>query len=273
MILPMSEHQHDPDGTTAAGVRVERAGTIGRIVLDNPSKRNATELAMYAAIPTAVAELTADPDLRVVILRGAGDQAFGAGSDISEFAVRRVGDGAASYNAVEEHATEALRSVPVPVVALIHGPCMGGGLGLALCADLRIAADDATFAVPPGKLGIGYPAEAARRLRDIVGPAVAKELLFTARVVDAAEAQRLGLVNRVVAKADLDAEVERLAEQIARLAPGTLRAAKLAVDAGEDDAEAVAAADAAVLACYHSEDYREGIAAFLEKRRPRFSGR
>lgn len=266
----MHEDQNVDPG---AGIRMERDGAVGRLLLDNPAKRNATELAMYAAIPGAVARLLADPGLRVVVLRGAGDQAFGAGSDISEFARRRIGDDAAAYNAVEERATAALRSIPVPVVALIHGPCMGGGLGLALCADLRWAAEDATFAVPPGKLGIGYPVEAARRLREIVGPAVAKELLFTARTVDAAEARTLGLVNRVVAKAELDREVEHLAQQIARLAPGTLRAAKLAVDAREDDAASSAAAESAVLGCYHSEDYREGITAFLEKRRPRFSGR
>jgi len=259
--------------TGDAGVRIGRDGSIGRIVLHNAARRNATGLAMYAAIPDAVTGLLAEPGLRVVVLRGEGDEAFGAGSDISEFATRRVGPDAEAYNAVEEHATEALRSIPVPVVALVHGPCMGGGLGLALCADLRWAADDATFAVPPGKLGIGYPAAAARRLRDAVGPAVAKELLFTARTLDAREALAVGLVNRVVPKSDLDAEVDRLANQIARLAPLTLAAGKLAVDADPDDAASVAAAEAAVRACYDSEDYREGIAAFLEKRHPAFRGR
>jgi enoyl-CoA hydratase/carnithine racemase len=248
-------------------VRASVDGPVGTLVIDNPGRRNAMNLAMYASVPDAVAQVCTD-DVRVVILRGAGTDAFGAGSDISEFAAHRTGAAARHYNAVEAAAAHAIESVPVPVLALIHGACMGGGVGLALCADLRYAADDAKLAVTPGKLGVGYPPDSMARLVAVVGAARAKELVFTARTIDAAEALRFGLVNAVVAKADLDAHVAEVAAAVAALAPLTLRAAKLAIA----DAASLETADA-VQRCYDSADYAEGIGAYGEKRHPRFEGR
>jgi enoyl-CoA hydratase len=249
-------------------IRAERQGAVGTLVIDNPRRRNAMDLGMYAAVPGAVASLLSDERLRVVVLRGEGDVAFGAGSDISEFRAERTGDAAHHYNATEAAAAEAIERIPVPVIAAIHGACMGGGVGLALCTDLRIAADDARFAITPAKLGVGYPPDAVGRLVAVVGAARATELLLTARPLDADEAARIGLVHRVVAKADLDAHVAALAEAIAQLAPLTLRAAKVAV-------REPASAEAAALAhaCFSSADFLEGIAAHTEKRSPRFEGR
>ena len=249
-------------------IRTEIDGPIGTLLIDNPARRNAMDASMYAAVPDAVASLLAHDELRVVVLRGAGDRAFGAGSDISEFMEKRWGDAADAYNATEAAAAHAIESIPVPVIAAIHGPCMGGGVGLAVCADLRYAADDARFAVTPGKLGVGYPPDSMARLVRVVGPAVAKELVFTARVIEAAEAARVGLVNAVCPKADLDAHVADVAATIVSLAPLTLRAAKLAVDTPESDAAAAAARR-----CFSSNDYAEGIRAHREKRPPNFQGR
>ena len=193
--------------------------------------------------------------------------AFGAGSDISEFATQRIGAAAERYNTVEEAAVQAVERIPVPVLALIHGPCMGGGAGMALCADLRFAADDATFAIPPAKLGVGYPVPSTARLAAAVGRSRAKDLIFSGRAVDAAEALRIGLVDAVLPKAMLDGHVAAYAAQIVRNAPLTIAAAKLALDHGDTDATR-----AAVAACYASDDYREGIRAFGEKRRPVFDG-
>ncbi len=223
---------------------------------------------MYASVGPAIDEVTADPGLRVLILRGAGTTAFGAGSDIGEFRERRVGEGAFTYADIEHRAIEAILAVPVPVIAAIHGPCMGGGLLLASCADLRIAAADAAFSAPPARLGIGFPADGAERLRNLIGASAAKDMLFTARVVEADEALRLGLVNTVVAKAELDDHVAATAQRISRLAPLSIRAAKLAVDGADPEMVADAIAD-----CVRSEDYREGVAAFLEKRHATFTGR
>ncbi len=254
------------------GIGAQRSGSIGTLVIDNPTRRNAMTADMYAAVPDATAELLADPDIRVVVLRGAGDEAFGAGSDISEFPSRRLGDQAAAYDSAEHDAWEALAAVPLPVIASIHGPCMGGGIAMALHCDIRIAADDATFAVPPARLGLAYPQDATARLVELIGPANTKLLLYSAQVIGAETALAVGLVQKVVPKADLDAEVDALAAQISRLAPLTHRATKLSVDSITHTDRATEAA-AARRACYTSIDFREGIQAFLDKRPASFEGR
>lgn len=248
-------------------VRTDVADRIGWLVLDNPDRRNAMDLAMYAAVPDAVQRLRA-ADVAVVIVRGAGDEAFGAGSDISEFRRERTGPAARRYNDVEHRAQQSVRQLEVPVIAMIRGACMGGGIGMAAAADIRYAADDAVFAVPPARLGVGYDPRAVVDLVAALGPTAARELLLTARRFDAREALRLGFVNAVVAAADLESHVTAIARRITTLAPLTLRAVKRASYEGVT-AATVAAADR----CYSSEDYLEGIAAFTERRDPVFRGR
>ena len=175
-------------------------------------------------------------------------------------------EGAETYSKIEQEATNALLSLPQPVVASIHGFCMGGGLNLALAADMRFCAEDARFAVPPGKLGIGYPLELMDLLASTVGRSYAKELVFTAKVIDAAEALRIGLVNAVLPKAELDQHVLDVAAGICDLAPLTLRAAKLAAEQAPGAAEACAA-------CFESADYKEGVTAFMERRPAAFAGK
>ncbi|MDW3217298.1 MAG: enoyl-CoA hydratase-related protein [Acidimicrobiales bacterium] len=254
------------------GIGIQRDGAVGTLIIDNPTRRNAMSADMYAAVPGATRELLADPDVRVIVLRGAGQEAFGAGSDISEFPTRRLGEQAQSYDDAEHAAWEALAAIPVPVIAAIHGPCMGGGIAMALHCDIRIAADDATFAVPPARLGLAYPRDALHRLVELIGPAQAKLLLYTAKVFDAAHAEAIGLLQEVVTKADLEDHVSALAAKIARLAPLTHRATKLSVDSfGRGHLDDVASE--ARRACYDSEDFREGVQAFLDKRHATFHGR
>ena len=221
---------------------------IGRILIDNPSKRNAMSLKMYEDVPSAVKDATCG--VRVTVLSGAGDTSFGAGSDIKEFKHVRTGAAAAQrYSEIENAATSALRSITHPLIASIQGPCYGGALNLALAADLRFCADDATFCVPPAKLGIGYPRSLMELLVQAVGKSNSKDLLFTARVVGAQEALRvtltltlilryltnpildptcqMGLVNAVLPKAELSAHVDKVAATISKLAPMTIAAAKM----------------------------------------------
>jgi enoyl-CoA hydratase/carnithine racemase len=257
-------------------IDVQREGRIGWIVFDHAERRNAISEEMWREIPGAAAALAGDSAVRVVVLRGAGDVAFVSGADISEFERTRTGGAAAAgYEAMTEAAFQALAHLDKPLLALIHGFCVGGGLATALTADLRSCADDARFAIPAARLGLGYGPALTRSVVQLVGPSAAKELLFTARRFRPEEALRMGLVNAVHAKSELEAKVREIAETIAENAPLTLRAVKRAVrelanDPGDRDDASVREA---IRACFDSADYKEGVRAFLEKRSPRFEGR
>lgn len=257
-------------------MNAQRQGPVGSLVLDHPERRNALTVDMWEAIPRVAADLAADDGIRVVVVRGAGDVAFASGADISEFeATRSSAELNRSYDALVARANDAVAAIPQPVIAAVHGFCLGGGLGLALACDLRIAADDASFAIPAARLGVGYHAPGVRTLLDLVGPSATKRLLFTGTRLPAAEAARIGLVDEVHPKAELDEAVAALVETISANAPLTLAAIKVAVrELGRDpEARDLDAVSAAITACFDSADFAEGVAAFGDKRPPRFTGR
>ena len=254
---------------------VKRDGRVAWIVFSNVEKHNAVTYDMWRALPPALRELDADPDVRVIIVTGAGERAFISGADISEFGSHRGSESAReAYNQAVEAGYRAMAAPLTPTIAAIRGICYGGGFGLALACHVRICTDDARFCIPAARVGLGYTYVGIKRLVDVVGPAYAAEIMATARAFNGAEALMMGAVNRVVQGSELDATVAETAGRIVAGAPLTVRAAMKAIQeclkpSRDRDLTTVAAM---VEACYASEDYLEGQRAFAEKRKPEFRG-
>jgi enoyl-CoA hydratase/carnithine racemase len=252
------------------------AGAVGTLIFSNPERHNAVSLEMWRAAAGALGSLIANPEVRVIVVTGAGGKAFVSGADITKFASERATPGdVASYNDAVERFSQALIDSPKPTIAMIRGYCIGGGVGIAVCCDLRICNETARFAVPAAKLGVGYTYENIRRLMDVIRSQFVNEMLFTARQLHASEALQIGLVNRVAPDASIEREVQDLAAAIAENAPLTIQSVKTIVrELRRDPANRdVALCESLVQRCFESEDYREGWRAFLEKRKPVFSGR
>ena len=265
------------DSKLASKLLMEKDGPIGWIIFNQPEKRNAVSQEMWELMPDYVKDLAEDDAIRVVILRGAGDKAFVAGADISQFKERRrnMADEEA-YGRISARGQESLKSLDKPLLAMIQGYCIGGGVSIAIGCDVRIAADDARFGIPAARLGLGYHYNGMERLMKLIGPAYTKEIFFTARTnFNAQDALRMGLVNQVVPKDELESFTRDYALTMARNAPLTLRSAKASVDQllQPPDKRDLAALDALIADCFNSQDYQEGVQAFTEKRRPQFQGR
>lgn len=254
----------------------EKTGGIGWMTFNNPARRNAIGFAMREAILEILANFESDPDVRVIVMRGAGDKAFVSGSDISEFAERRATpEQRVIYEALSAQVNEAYGQIEKPLIAMIQGFCLGGGLGTAMQSDIRIASDDSQFGIPAASLSIGYPFHNMKKIIDVVGPAKTKEIMFTGRRFSAAEALAMGLVNQVVPTVALEKTVHELAATIAANAPLTIRASKTIVTEAmknPDDRDLALCHDQ-VEACMNSADFAEGRTAFMEKRRPKFIGK
>jgi enoyl-CoA hydratase/carnithine racemase len=262
---------------TTEKLLLHKDGPIGWITFNQPEKRNAVSQEMWQAMPEYVADLASDPAIRVVVLRGAGEAAFVAGADISQFKDRRRNAAdEEEYRRISGAGSESLTRLGKPLVAMIHGFCIGGGVSIAITCDLRIAADDARFGIPAARLGLGYHYKGMEKLMSLIGPAYTKELFFTARTdFSAQDALRMGLVNQVVPKADLERFTRDYALTMSRNAPLTLRSAKASVEQllRPDAQRDYALLDKLIKDCFDSQDYQEGVKAFSEKRRPQFQGR
>ena len=262
--------------TATERLQSTKDGPIGWMIFNNPARHNAITMDMAQAVPEVMRDFENDPAVRVVVVAGAGERAFAAGSDISGFEdVRSDPQKNRHYNDVNERSYNAVYACAKPTIAMIRGYCIGGGLDFATSCDVRICADDAVFAVPAGRLGLGYGHEGILRFGRVIGFMRARDLFLSGRRLGAEEALRLGLVHRVVGSAELRAETAAYAQSVADNAPLTLAAIKRAFLEYEKEpgVRDFNQAQALIDACFRSEDYAEGRAAFAAKRKPQFKGR
>jgi enoyl-CoA hydratase len=249
---------------------------VGVITFNNPEKRNAMSLDMWEGVGSALIELREDPNVRVVILTGAGDKAFVSGADISQFEKNRHNAEASEEYSRKSAAQRALLAdYPKPIIASIRGFCLGGGMQVAMSADIRIASENSQYGIPAARLGIAYGYDGLKNLVSLVGPSWARLIMYTGMRIDSAEAVRIGLVDRVVPDTELWNATMEIARTMSGNAPLAIKAAKITIaqvlkDPNERDMDAIKAISTA---CMDSEDFREGRTAFMEKRKPRFQGR
>jgi enoyl-CoA hydratase/carnithine racemase len=253
---------------------VRKEGATGWLIFNNPERRNAISVDMWEAMPGVLEKFGSDPDVRVIVLAGAGDKAFVSGADISQFESQRSSaEAVQKYEELAEGAQLKLQTFDKPTIAMIRGYCLGAGVNIANVCDLRIAADDARLGIPAAKMGLGYRASSMKNLVDIIGAAQAREVMITGRHFSGAEAREMGWVNKVVPAAELEKATREMCEIIGGNAPLTMRAAKRIireVTRKDYDAEQCRAW---VRECFESADYKEGRKAFMEKRKPVFTGK
>jgi len=270
--IPKTTDKSFADGKILKSV----ADGVGIIIFNNPEKRNAMSLDMWEGLGSALIELRDDPDVRVVIMVGAGDKAFVSGADISQFEeTRHNAEASEEYSKRSAAQRALLADYPKPTIACIRGFCLGGGMQVAMLADIRIAAENSQFGFPAAKLGIAYGYDGLRHLVSLVGPSWARLLMYTGMRIDSAEAGRIGLVDRVVPEAELWSATTDIARTISGNAPLAIQAAKITIAQvlKDPDKRNMAAIKAIGTACMDSEDFREGRQAFMEKRKPQFKGR
>lgn len=254
---------------------LDKVGPLAYLIIDNNERLNALTSAMWKALPALLHQAETDPEIKVILMRGSGHEAFSAGADISEFEKNRTGKKVKDYDALNEAAFKALYHFKKPTIALIEGYCFGGGLGLALSCDLRFAADNAVFSIPAARLGLGYPPRMVRTLLSVLPIPRAKELLFTARKYKADEALDIGLVNTVFPHSIFNEETLKIAARISENAPLTIKAAKAAINelSLKPEKPDMKRLDKLITKCFASDDYAEGRKAFMEKRKAHFIGR
>jgi enoyl-CoA hydratase len=268
--------QHHQKSLAEGKILTSVSEGVGVVTFNNPEKRNAMSLDMWEGLGQALVEMRDDEEVRVVVLTGAGDKAFMSGADISQFEkTRHNAKAAEEYSRRSEVQRMLLANYPKPTIACIRGFCLGGGMQVAMLADIRIAGASSQFGIPAAKLGIAYGYDGLKHLVSLVGPSWARLLLYTGMRIYSAEAMRIGLVDRVVADTELWEATFEVARTISGNAPLAIKAAKITIaqvlkDPGERDLEAIKAIG---VACMDSEDFREGRRAFMEKRKPHFKGR
>jgi enoyl-CoA hydratase/carnithine racemase len=270
--VPKSADKSYADGKILQSI----ADGVGIITFNNPEKRNAMSLDMWEGLGSALIELRDDPEVRVVIMVGAGDKAFVSGADISQFEkTRHNAEASEEYSKKSAAQRALLADYPKPTIACIRGFCLGGGMQVAMLADIRIASENSQFGIPAAKLGIAYGYDGLKHLVSLVGPSWARLIMYTGMRIDSAEGLRIGLVDRVVPDTELWNATSEIARTISGNAPLAIKAAKITIaqilkDPDTRDMDAIKQIGTA---CMDSEDFREGRRAFMEKRKPQFKGR